>query len=415
MCTHLVYTCTAINNFVSVYVNIVNLSNWWYYYSMICNIMAGGMIMEAKCLSVDCCEELNKVKNEVDSYQKCVETSLMDLNNLNIKYEKMVREISSIFDLFQHINLITDYNNLYAIINDMLIGVLGVTSSTIFSVENSKLMVEASNISRKDLKNIEPIKEKLIAAGCIEGKLVVFNLSDISEELCKTRVIKSAVSIPLMKKDKCIGVIFLEHTLDGYFKEENKQFLNTLSVAVRLAIENAQLYSSLENMTYRDGMTGLYNNIYFSKEIQNCVEVYNKYGIPFTVSVIDIDNFMKINEAYGSVCGDNTIKHIGRLLENEVRKGDIVFRCDGDKFAAIFRNTLDVAAIAERLDGIRSKIASLPIYNENLKLSVSCSFGIASSKDCEEGADCVTVVELAEEALGNAKAHGKNRVVVYGK
>ncbi|MDF2841190.1 MAG: diguanylate cyclase with sensor [Clostridia bacterium] len=371
--------------------------------------------MEAKCLSMDCCEELNKVKSEVDSYQKCVESSLMDLNNLNIKYEKTVREISSIFDLFQHINLITDYNNLYAIINDMLIGVLGVTSSTIFSFEESKLVVEASNISRKDLKNIEPIKDKIIAAGCLEGKLMVFGLSSIYEELCRDRDIKSAVSIPLMKKDQCIGVIFLEHTLDGYFKEENKQFLNTLAVAVRLAIENAQLYASLENMTFKDGMTGLYNHIYFDKEIQNCVEVYNKYGIPFTVSMIDIDNFMNINEAYGSICGDNTIKHIGRLIENDVRKGDIVCRCEGDKFAAIFRNTHNIAAITERLEGIRGKIAALPVYHEGQKIFVSCSFGIARSVDCDGGTDCGIVAELAEEALGIAKSQGKNRVVAYGK
>ena len=371
--------------------------------------------MEVKCLNIDCCEELNKVKNEVDSYQKCVETSLMDLNNLNIKYEKSVREISSIFDLFQHINLITDYNNLYAIINDMLVGVLGVTSSTIFSVEDNKLMVEASSIPRRDIKNIEPIKDKLIAEGCLEGRLTVLNLSDIKEELCKLRGIKSAVSIPLMKKDTCIGVIFLEHTLDGYFKKENKQFLNTLSVAVRLAIENAQLYSSLESMTFRDGLTGLYNHMYFNKEIQNCVDVHNKYGIPFTVSMIDIDSFMKINEAYGYLCGDNTIKHIGGLLENEVRKGDIICRCDGDKFAVIFRNTHDIGAIKDRLEAVRRKITTLPTYHENHKFFTSCSFGIASSKDFEADSDCAAVVELAEEALSIAKERGKNQVVTYGK
>ncbi|MDF2533792.1 MAG: diguanylate cyclase with sensor, partial [Clostridia bacterium] len=250
-------------------------------------------MMEAKCLELDRskCEYLNNLKNDVDSYQKCVESTLLDLSNLNMKYEKSVREISSIFELFQHINLITDYNNLYAIINDMLIGVLGVTGSTIFSVEDGALLVEASSISRKDLKNVKTVQNKLIAYGCLEGKLTVFDALEINEEICKVRGIKSAAAIPLMKKDQCLGVIFLEHILENYFKEENKQFLNTLSVVVRLAIENAQLYSSLENMTLRDGMTGLYNSIYFEKEIRNCIDVYDKYGIPFTVAIIDIDNF----------------------------------------------------------------------------------------------------------------------------
>lgn len=369
--------------------------------------------MVANCQNIDCCVELNKVKSEADSYQKCVESSLLELNNLNIRYEKAVREISSIFELFQHINLITDYNNLYAVINDMLIGVLGVSGSTIFSVEDQKLLVEASSISRQELKKAEFLKEKLVAAGCLQGKLTIFDSNSLHEELCEKRGIKSAAVIPLMKKNLCIGVIFLEHVLEDYFREENKQFFNTLSVAVRLAIENAQLYSGLENMALRDGLTGLYNQAYFEKEIQNCTEVFSKYAIPFTVSIIDIDNFMKINENYGYHCGDITIKHIAKLLENEIRKGDILCRCDSDKYAIIFRNTLDNKAIKERLETIRKKIAAAPVSNEDQQVVVSCSFGIASSKDYESGQDSNSVVELAEEALQRAKKNGKNQVVVY--
>ena len=376
--------------------------------------MAGGIVMEAKCLEIKKCEHLKNLKSEVDSYQKCVEKSLLDLNNLNIKYEKAVREIGSIFDLFQHINLITDYNNLYAIINDMLIGVLGVTGSTIFSVADNALLVEVSNISRRDLKNVKPLQNKLIEYGCLDGKLKILNSQEIDEELCKARGIKSAVAIPLMKKDECLVVIFLEHKLENYFTEENKQLLSTLSPAVRLAIENAKLYSSLENMTLRDGMTGLYNCTYFEKEIANCIDVCDKYGIPFTVSFIDIDHFLILNKTYGHLCGDTVIKEIGKLLESEVRKGDIVCRLYGDKYGIIFRNTFDTTSIKERLEEVRTKICE-SIYDDNTKLQVSCSFGIASTKTCEAGAEYKEVEAFAEEALRMAKEQGRNKVVIYEK
>lgn len=370
--------------------------------------------MEAKCLDINKCEHFKNLKNEVDSYQKCVGKNLMDLNNLNIKYEKAVREISSIFDLFQHINLITDYNNLYAIINDMLIGVLGVTGSTIFSVEDNALLVEASSISRRDLKNVKPLQNKLIESGCLEGKLTIFNSQEIGGELCKARGIKSAVAIPLMKKDACLVVIFLEHKLENYFTEENKHLLKTLSVAVRLAIENAKLYSNLENMTLRDGMTGLYNCTYFEKEIANCIDVCDKYGIPFTVSLIDIDHFLILNKTHGHLCGDIVIKDIGKLLESEVRKGDIVCRLYGDKYGVIFRNTHDTTGIKERLEEVRTKICE-SIYYDNTKLQVSCSFGIASTNTCEAGVEYKVVEAFAEEALRMAKEQGRNKVVVYEK
>lgn len=374
--------------------------------------MAGGIVMEAKCLEIKNCEHLKNLRSEVDSYQKCVEKSLLDLNNLNIKYEKTVREIGSIFDLFQHINLITDYNNLYAIINDMLIGVLGVTRSTIFSVEDNALLVEASNISRRDLKNVKPLQNKLIEYGCLDGKLKIFNSKEIDEELCKAKGIKSAVAIPLMKNDECFVVIFLEHKLENYFTEENKQLLSTLSLAVRLAIENAKLYSSLENMTLRDGMTGLYNSTYFEKEITNCIDVCDKYGIPFTVSLIDIDHFLMLNKNHGHLCGDTVIKDIGKLLESEVRKGDIVCRLYGDKFGVIFRNTLDTKGIKDRLEVVRTKIRELT-FDDNTKLQVSCSFGIASTKTCEVGDEYKEVEDFAEEALRMAKEQGRNKVVIY--
>ncbi|MDF2591056.1 MAG: diguanylate cyclase protein [Clostridia bacterium] len=370
--------------------------------------------MEARCLDIDKCVYLNNLKSDVDSYQKCVEKSLVDLNNMNIKYEKAIREIGSVFDLFQHINLITDYNNLYAIINDMLIGVLGVTGSTIFSIEDNALLVEASNISRRDLKNVKPIQNKLIGSGCLEGKLTFFKSHEITEELCNARCIKSAVAIPIMNKDKCLMIIFLEHSLENYFEEENKQLLSTLSLAIRLAAENAKLYSNLENMTSRDGMTGLYNCNYFEKEIANCIDVCDKFGIPFTVAVIDIDHFLMINKTYGHLCGDKVIKDIGRLLESEVRKGDIVCRINGDKYGVIFRNTLDTSSIKDRLEKVRTKICQSMSY-DNASLQVSCSFGIASTNTCEAGGDYKDVAAFAEEALRMAKEQGRNKVVIYEK
>jgi diguanylate cyclase (GGDEF)-like protein len=352
----------------------------------------------------------------VDSYQLCVESTLLDLNNLNIKYEKALREISSIFDLFQHINLITDYNNLYAIINDMLMGVLGLTDSTIFSVEEDCcLPVEASSISRRKLKHVDEIRKKLAAADCLQGTLAVFDREKITEKISMERGIQSTVALPLMKGSQCLGVIYLEHSLEGYFKEESKQFLSTLAIAIRLAIENAQLYSRLEKMTLRDGLTGLFNQMYFNKEISNCWDVLHKYHTPFIVALIDIDDIQGINEAYGFQAGDAAIMHVGKLLENEIRKGDILCRCGGDQFGIIFRNTPDIKAIRIRLEEMRQRLVHQPLKLENKVLQLSCSFGVAGSSLYGEEPRENMLIYWAEQALQAAKEKGRNRVEVYTK
>lgn len=371
--------------------------------------------MDEKKTAVGSCEDLDILRKELDSYQQCVENTLLDLNNLNIKYEKALREISSIFDLFQHINLITDYNNLYAIINDMLMGVLGLTGSTIFSVEEDSLPVEASSISRRELKHVDEIREKLTAAGCLQGTLAVFDREKITEKISIERGIQSAVAIPLMKGSQCLGIIYLEHSLEGYFKEESKQFLNTLAIAIRLAIENAQLYSSLEKTALRDGLTGLFNQMYFNKEISNCWEVLHKYNTPFTVALIDIDYIHGINEAYGFQAGDAAIMHVGKFLENEIRKGDILCRYSGDQFGIIFRNTLDIKAIWTRLEEMRQRLVYQPLKFENQALQLSCSFGVAGSSLYDQEPNQNMLLYWAEEALQTAKEKGRNRVEVYTK
>ena len=58
---------------------------------------------------------------------------------------------------------------------------------------------------------MKPVQNKLKASGYLEGKLTVFNSTEINEEFCKVGGIKSAAAIPLMKKDKCLGVVLLEH------------------------------------------------------------------------------------------------------------------------------------------------------------------------------------------------------------
>lgn len=371
--------------------------------------------MESKCTQAEACQPLMQFQAEIDSYQKCVESNLQELNRLNIKYEKTLREMSSIFDLFEHINLTTDFYNLHTVINDMLIGVLGATSSTIFSLEDGKLIVEASSISRKELKDIDAIKSRLKKGEVLKGDVVVYDVADLTEEISTQRGVQSAVCVPIMQKNTCTGLIYIEHKVVDYFKEVDKKYLLTLAIAVRLAIENAKLYSNLEDMALRDGLTGLYNRLYFNKEVNNCKDIHQKYGIPFILALADINSFRAINDSYGHNRGDYVIKHVGKLIENEVRKGDIVCRYEGDKFAVIFRNASDLMAIIDRLESIRKNISDFLFNYENESISVSCSFGVVSFADSKITEGNLSVVNLAEQALKSAKSKGRNTIVVYEK
>ncbi len=369
--------------------------------------------MDCACLEQQSCEKLKEIQKEIDSYQKCVEKSLQDISNLNIKYEKTVNELSSIINIFQYINLITDFKNLFPIINDMLIGILGVISSTIFSINGDELVVETSSIPRQQLINMDTLLKSFAEnkGGIIEIKIL--DESMLQDDFSRQRGIKSAVMLPLTNKNGLMGLIYLEHLAENYFMTDDVRYLNTLSIAIRLSVENAQLYSRLEETALRDGLTGLYNRMFFNKEIQNCMSNYSKLDLPFVLSILDIDHFKKVNDNYGHLCGDLVLKEVANLVKGQIRKEDIICRYGGEEFAIIFKNTGDINSVLHRVEELREKIKAAVFSYEDNSISVTCSFGLVSCSSCSKTASIEEVVKYADEALYEAKRSGRNKACMH--
>jgi diguanylate cyclase (GGDEF)-like protein len=369
--------------------------------------------VERVCLCEQNCEKLLEIQKQIDSYQKCVENSLQEISNLNIKYEKTVNELSSIINIFEYINLITDYKNLFPIINDMLIGILGVISSTILSFCDNEFTVEASSVSRQQLTNMDLVVRKFIDNRNHIFETCILDESMLQDEFSLQRGIKSAVLVPLTSKNSLMGLIYLEHVIENYFEADDIRYLNTLSIAIRLSLENAQLYSKLEETAMRDGLTGLYNRMFFNKEIQNCLSNYNRLELPFVLSIVDIDNFKRVNDNYGHLCGDLVLKEVASLIKNHIRKEDIVCRYGGEEFAILFKNTEDIKSVLERVNELRLKIKDTDFLYEDNRINVTCSFGLVTCTSCSKTSTIEEIVKHADEALYEAKRTGRNKVCMH--
>ena len=367
------------------------------------------------CDKEDSCEKLKTIKDELNSYQMCVENSLQQVSSLNIKYEHTVNELSTIINIFEYINLVTDYNNLFSIINDMLIGVLGATNSTIFVFENDRYEIGTSNIPRKELKRMEDIGDRLLVKHSKTRTTTIFDEYEIDDEFSAERGIKSAVVVPLNGKDRQIGIIYLEHIKEKYFNDDSVRYLNTLAIAVRLSLENAQLYAKLEEMAFLDGLTGLYNRLYFNKEFHNAMENYKKFGLPFILSMIDVDHFKPVNDTYGHLCGDAVLKDVSDIIKMCIRKDDIVCRFGGEEFAIIFRNTADMKGMMTRLEHLREKIEQNTTLYQNKGVSVTCSMGVVSSTGFDRDGKLEEMLRKADDALYEAKKTGRNRICIAEK
>lgn len=125
---------------------------------------------------------------------------------------------------------------------------------------------------------------------------------------------------------------------------------------------------------------------------------------------LDVDNFKKINDAYGHHAGDNVLKRIAETLRESVRSSDIMGRWGGEEFIVALPGTRleDAAVVAEK---IRSAVEKLRVSSHNHKVPVTVSVGVCKY-DWRRHKDLFALVHDADQAMYEAKQAGKNRVVV---
>ncbi|KMS93892.1 hypothetical protein BVRB_026870, partial [Beta vulgaris subsp. vulgaris] len=168
--------------------------------------------------------------------------------------------------------------------------------------------------------------------------------------------------------------------------------------------------NALQILADTDPLTGLLNRRAFRVFGVDAMNYFKRHKRDVGVLVIDIDFFKRVNDTYGHSVGDDVIQSVGQIVQTEARTIDKVARFGGEEFVVLMRETEKEgpAVLAER---IREKIAGQLIdHPEHGTIHVTVSIG--ASMAVETDRDIEDVIERADRALYDAKATGRNRVVV---
>ena len=160
-----------------------------------------------------------------------------------------------------------------------------------------------------------------------------------------------------------------------------------------------------------DGLTNLYNQRHFIEILKREIYRATRYKIPLSLIMADIDEFKAINDFYGHLAGDYSLKTIATRLKNTIRESDYLFRYGGEEFAVILPSTSSFEAkqIAYRLgDAIRAT----PIIYNGKTLQITMSFGVAHL-GAKASVDLEGLIHMADEALYEAKNSGRDRCCMY--
>ena len=172
--------------------------------------------------------------------------------------------------------------------------------------------------------------------------------------------------------------------------------------------ELSQALARLREHTTRDELTGLINKRHMqelmAQEHQRCV----RSGQSFCIAVLDIDRFKAVNEAHGYTVGDAVLRAAAQEALRHVRVSDVLARWGGEEFVLMMSDTR--AALARGgLERLHQKVGALRILHGTAAVGVTLSGGLAEH---HAGENVTQTLERAEKALVEAKAQGRDRIVV---
>lgn len=169
-----------------------------------------------------------------------------------------------------------------------------------------------------------------------------------------------------------------------------------------------QMYES----STRDGLTGVYNRKYFSQKMVTDLSFAKRHQIPFTLAMLDIDHFKKVNDTYGHRSGDAVLIAVTKALKQMIRTEDVIARYGGEEFAVIAQGT-DVKgghAFGERIRTCVMAQSVIAQDNSNRILRVTVSVGVVTVPP-NVNVEPAAVVSAADANLYAAKGRGRNQVV----
>jgi len=284
-----------------------------------------------------------------------------------------------------------------------------VTDGTTLDEARNRQLYEKYYGEAKDRKLIEEVSQATfrILKEALEGVVATGNVTkDYSERLGNFMTHLESEDLDANALKGMIEEVILD---TREVERSSSELGQQLEKAKQEANELRDKLEQSEREATRDVLTGLYNRKYLDKALQALHAHYQEDEAPFSVIMMDIDHFKRVNDTYGHKVGDSVLEFVGHTLTGSVKGRDVPARYGGEEFMVLLPATAreDACKLAE---SIRNQVSAKTLkitktQKEIGKITISC--GVAEVRD-DDTVD--TVVDRADQALYLAKESGRNTV-----
>jgi diguanylate cyclase (GGDEF)-like protein/PAS domain S-box-containing protein len=285
------------------------------------------------------------------------------------------------------------------------------------NAQEEAMFLAAALNQTADAITITDLKGEILFVNAAFSRMTGYQMGDVRGE--NVRILQSGKQSRSFYADMWDVLIggdtfrstFINRRKDGslYFEEKTispvldhlgePQYFVSIGKNITELMEKSNAYA---NKAYHDALTGLYNRLKFDEVMERKFATAWPPPHPFSLVVMDLDNFKIINDEYGHAVGDEVLKQLAELMLGKLRHNDMLVRWGGEELVLLVDDDADTALrIAEKL---RQAIAA---HTFDPRFTVTASFGVS---EVRAGDDPDSLFSRADEAVYESKHHGKNRV-----
>lgn len=242
------------------------------------------------------------------------------------------------------------------------------------------------------------------------NKMTVFGTDKIEQASVTNERKIAYFDVPIRFADKLGGLIILAHNASEKIDSQEEDFFKVVVKQAFIIMENSWLYNKVKSLAVTDSLTGIYNHGFLYECLCKEYARAERYKLPLSFLMLDMDYFKKVNDSYGHPQGDTVLCKISHILRNNIRVCDTIGRYGGEEFSIILPESKleDSVNLAER---IRKEVEQYNFGEVNKVIRCTISIGVSSYPD-PGVKNLEDLINKADRALYNAKAEGRNRVCI---
>ena len=333
------------------------------------------------------------------------------------EYEDIIRQekrlyapimrLQAIYRIGEEIKSLSDVDNFFRRVLFIIKDVLRIEGKYFLLVpEGNALKVVAQVGANESVVGLKMPPDKGLSTYAYKHRVpVIVNDVTVDDRFYPTpgEVVKSEIAIPVIFRNKVVGVIDIESIEKDSFTMYDRQFIEAVAGTIAPVLQAAEVMLRLKELAFTDSLTGAYTFAYLENEFDRLVSTAERDGRKFALVFVDLDSLKRVNDTMGHLYGDKLLQLLVEVFKKNLRKSDFITRYGGDEFIVILWGSEreEAISIIERIKKVFEEESLSRVGGEKDKPH-SFSYGVAIFPD--QGKKLTKLIKEADSEMYKFKA-----------